>query len=317
MLNNTGFSPQLKFKGIDENVKSEQLNVGYLVFLKTQKKIMFLDAFKKHHPLDRVSFLASEWNLDNGVKNLPKPYVLDEGENIEEYGDNLLYSYLGGTIDRIVVLGSLIDYNFPNSHEQLKIDVDNLEHKAKTNNNKKRYLNIEEDGKGNVTIFLKGKKEGVANLKTKISGNEQTGNYSLEADGKIAITIVKQDGDTEKATMQLLLDAKEEMLKVKDVSKNEITINKDGIDVKAEQDIKITTQKNVEITSQDTINVKADKVNVEAQTNAVVKGQMVQITGGQLKVGGASAPTGTGSFCALLNCLFTGAPHTSDTIQGT
>lgn len=35
-----------------------------------------------------------------------------------------------------------------------------------------------------------------------------------------------------------------------------------------------------------------------------------------VKMGGTVAPTGSGPFCGLPNCLFTGAPHAGDTIVG-
>jgi hypothetical protein len=64
------------------------------------------------------------------------------------------------------------------------------------------------------------------------------------------------------------------------------------------------------------VTVKGANVNVEATGSAKVKAADVQITGGNLKVDGASSP-GSGPFCALASCLFTGAPHTGNMVSGT
>lgn len=55
------------------------------------------------------------------------------------------------------------------------------------------------------------------------------------------------------------------------------------------------------------------KLNVEGDTK--IKGN-TEITGGSLTVKGTVAPS-TGPFCALPNCLFTGAPHGGNVIAGT
>jgi len=90
----------------------------------------------------------------------------------------------------------------------------------------------------------------------------------------------------------------------------------------------------VELTSDGTINISSDKdlvlsitgdstvtstgnVTVESSASTEIKGVSVKITGGTLQVDGSAAPTGTGAFCALPACLWSGAPHIGNIISGT
>jgi hypothetical protein len=66
----------------------------------------------------------------------------------------------------------------------------------------------------------------------------------------------------------------------------------------------------------DKITADSGNVNVEAGSKVTVKATNVEITGGNLKVGGTVSPA-TGPFCALPNCLFTGAPHGGNQVAGT
>jgi phage baseplate assembly protein gpV len=43
----------------------------------------------------------------------------------------------------------------------------------------------------------------------------------------------------------------------------------------------------------------------------------VKITGGSVEIAGTAAPTGSGPFCAIPNCIFSGAPHIGKKIVGT
>lgn len=58
-------------------------------------------------------------------------------------------------------------------------------------------------------------------------------------------------------------------------------------------------------------------VNQEAAKNYEIKAPSAQITGGMLQVDGAAPPSGTGPFCGLPACLFTGAPHIGNIVNGT
>jgi hypothetical protein len=57
-------------------------------------------------------------------------------------------------------------------------------------------------------------------------------------------------------------------------------------------------------------------IEVEA-ASAELKATDVVITGGSLTVDGTAAPTGSGPFCALPSCVFSGAPHVGNKVSGT
>lgn len=97
----------------------------------------------------------------------------------------------------------------------------------------------------------------------------------------------------------------------------EITADDSGnIDMK----IKGSLTTNTESSKNDVYN---SDVSIETKTNMklkainlTVEGTNVNITGGNLTVNGTAVP-GIGPFCGIPNCLFTGAPHGSNNVQGT
>lgn len=98
-----------------------------------------------------------------------------------------------------------------------------------------------------------------------------------------------------------------------------IKIDSSGnIDINAEgnQTIKITGDINKSIEGGITIEISGD-CNLKCSGNTVVDSPKVQITGGQLTVNGSCSPTGSGGFCGIPVCPFTGAPHVGNTITGT
>jgi hypothetical protein len=72
--------------------------------------------------------------------------------------------------------------------------------------------------------------------------------------------------------------------------------------------------------------VKADKINLEGVTK--IEGDTIDvkgvttidgnttIKGGTLQANGTAAPTGSGPFCGIPVCPFTGAPHVGNIVQG-
>ena len=94
------------------------------------------------------------------------------------------------------------------------------------------------------------------------------------------------------------------------------------------------TGANISITVEDgECNVKADKCNIEADNVNLkgvtkVEGDTVDvkgvttidgnttIKGGTLQANGTAAPTGSGPFCGIPVCPFTGAPHVGNIVQG-
>lgn len=82
--------------------------------------------------------------------------------------------------------------------------------------------------------------------------------------------------------------------------------------------IEIKSSGNMNIDSEGTMNVKSTgNMEIESTGNVVLKGLEVNITGGIMTVNGTVAPTGSGPFCAIPNCLFTNAPHIGTTVINT
>jgi len=50
---------------------------------------------------------------------------------------------------------------------------------------------------------------------------------------------------------------------------------------------------------------------------ATITAKEITLTGGDLVVAGAASPSGSGPFCAIPNCLFSGAPHVGNKVSGT
>ena len=89
-----------------------------------------------------------------------------------------------------------------------------------------------------------------------------------------------------------------------------ISITPDGV-------VTINTKKAVSVATEDSVSIEASKECTVKGSNVTVSGN-VTITGGSLKTMGTAAvnPAG-GPFCAIPTCLFTGAPHLGNMVQGT
>jgi phage baseplate assembly protein gpV len=100
------------------------------------------------------------------------------------------------------------------------------------------------------------------------------------------------------------------------IKKGEVSVKpkKTTIEVDGDAEIKTSGKTTIEATGDTT--VKGKNVNVEATAKVTVKAPQVLVTGGQFQVNGTAAPS-TGPFCGLPNCLFTGAPHGGNIVQGT
>ena len=79
------------------------------------------------------------------------------------------------------------------------------------------------------------------------------------------------------------------------------------------------SRKAMEITDESTASLtsKSAQITVEASAQLQLKGSVTQITGGTLQVNGLAAPSGSGPFCGLPACLFSGAPHVGNVVLGT
>lgn len=128
----------------------------------------------------------------------------------------------------------------------------------------------------------------------------------------------------------ILCDDKDdsESIKLLDKEGNEYFSNKEGISisdkfensyVSTENGIVITDKNGNKITKDSsgvTIDVNGD-ANINATGNCTVTSPNVKITGGKATIGGTVAPTGSGAFCGIPVCIFSGAPHTGPTSTGT
>lgn len=202
---NPGFENTLKAKGISELTNG--INVGYFVFYESDNSLRFQDANQKNHSIERVVFLNKEFDIKNGEKNIPKPYLIGDNSEVKEYGANVLYSFLGNEFADIVVFGAVNKLNMQSLDSDLNnnlSDYENLEEKHISRNNDRRFFKVREDAAGNLAIYLEGK-EGTGNFSLKVYGNDnqENGNIKIEANGKFAIN---QVGDDEEIISQIFID---------------------------------------------------------------------------------------------------------------
>jgi phage baseplate assembly protein gpV len=115
-------------------------------------------------------------------------------------------------------------------------------------------------------------------------------------------------------------------LMVSDNGKNIIKFDADNgtLDIICDQGCSLKTkQLDIEIT--ETVNLKAKNINVEnsdsitvnTTNKATIKAMQAKITGGTLEVQGSVAPSGTGAFCGLPFCQYTGAPQSGPQVSNT
>lgn len=74
----------------------------------------------------------------------------------------------------------------------------------------------------------------------------------------------------------------------------------------------------IKLESPDEISIEAEKgIKTECGAKMVLSSKQIELTGGTLKVKGSVSPTGSGPFCALPVCAFTGAPQCGTDVVGT
>jgi hypothetical protein len=122
----------------------------------------------------------------------------------------------------------------------------------------------------------------------------------------------KFDGDL--ISQVLMTDDK---VKVQYKEKADVLIEDDHIKASTEKCAAELSGEKIELTNgKDKITADSGNAEVSASKKATIKAPQVEITGGQLSLTGTVTP-GNGPFCALPNCLFTGAPHGGNTVAGT
>lgn len=80
--------------------------------------------------------------------------------------------------------------------------------------------------------------------------------------------------------------------------------------------VKIGKDHKVEVSGSLTVKVSGD-TTLESSGSVSIKSGNVTIGGGQVTINGSAAPTGSGAFCAIPVCPFSGAPHVGNKITGT
>ena len=216
----------------NENIVSREkiFFVGKLVFNRKEKNTYFRDMNGVLHDLLKISFSSNEFNSEDGNLILPKPEIIDGNGAIEESGDALLYSYINGNENDIVVISSIYNIKLSHVDKQLRMgtdDIDAIRKRIGVRNNKKRYLVINDDGAGNYYFYLKGKDKN-GNVGVKITGDgEANGNFKFELNGKCLLKQVDDKGELiSKIFMDNTKDAEKTILE--DKHKNVITMSKDG-----------------------------------------------------------------------------------------
>lgn len=91
-----------------------------------------------------------------------------------------------------------------------------------------------------------------------------------------------------------------------------------------DQNTSLEGSRKVVVTGDDTLeisgswNIKVSgSANINISGDATINSPSVTITGGQLTVSGTAAPSGSGPFCGIPVCPFSGAPHVGNIVSGT
>ena len=211
--------------------KEPVLFVGKLVFDRKQMNTFFRDMNGVLHDLLKISFSSREFNSEDGQLTLPKPEIIKEDGSIEETGDVLLYSYINGNENDIVIISSIYNIKLSHVDKQLRMgtdDIDAIRKRIGVRNNKKRYLVINDDGAGNYYFYLKGKDKN-GNVGVKITGDgAKNGNFKFELNGKCLLKQVDEKGGL---ISKIFLDNTKENEKtvIEDKFINKIELNKDGV----------------------------------------------------------------------------------------
>jgi hypothetical protein len=102
-------------------------------------------------------------------------------------------------------------------------------------------------------------------------------------------------------------------------SKASIAIAADGkLEITSTSDLDISISGNSKLSTTGTTDISSTgDLTVTGSGNLTISGLNTKITGGTLVTSGTVSPTGSGPYCGLPYCLYTGAPHTGTTVSGT
>lgn len=91
-----------------------------------------------------------------------------------------------------------------------------------------------------------------------------------------------------------------------------------NLEIKTEGNTSIEIKGNTEIKTEGDTNIETSgTTDIKSNGACTIDSPDVKVTGGKLTVNGAGVANGQGGFCGLPNCLFTSAPHVTNTITGT
>ncbi len=221
-------------KGFQSTMNPEKLPanlmVGQLVYFKKEKVLKFLDQSGRYNDLSKVNFLSTYWNDTEGLKELPKPYIIDAEGKEEQIGDSLLYQYTDNRFTSIIVLGSLLNLKFAHTEDLLNTDIadiDSIKVTERIKKNEDRYYSITEDGKGDLLFYFEALKAGKGNFVFKFNGADTEGITKFETNKKLVINQCDKDDNV---IAQIFMDNTEgsERIKIIDKFNNTIEMKKDG-----------------------------------------------------------------------------------------
>jgi hypothetical protein len=233
----TGYEGSIDRTPYTEGTRKD-FQIGYFFRNEDTGELGFLDAQGKIISLSRISFITGFSNVDEGTKNFPKPAIVTNTGEMKEYGERVAYSYINSYDGNILIHGVVRQVMIDNADPELRIDPDdiaNLLEKVEVRNNEERYYYIKDDGKGNVIVLLKGKKQN-GNISLKVKGGEGAGNLKVELSGKMLLNIT---GEEDEVIARQYWD--KEKFKFIDRHKNELAISETGVSLKDKFENKIET----------------------------------------------------------------------------
>ena len=181
---------------------------GHFVMLKDQAKSIKLydDYVRAFHEMSRVSFLSGVNNPLEGKKKFPRPFIYEEsGDDLKlvSQGDKVLIAYVEGSWQKPLVTGSIESMGVVNQKKFLRFDGDNLDRQPERYENDKYVYEYENDGKGNINLFIEAKEEGEGSINITILGNDGHGKLNLYSNHGYTVNHIDAD---EKVLQQIVMD---------------------------------------------------------------------------------------------------------------
>lgn len=94
-------------------------------------------------------------------------------------------------------------------------------------------------------------------------------------------------------------------------------LNDGKVELVSPADLAFSAEGNVSVEAKKNLDAKGKDTSVEGESSLTMKSADAKITGGKLTVNGSVTPSGSGPFCGIPACLFTGAPQCGTMVSGT